>query len=178
MRQAAYARRQRVHSADASARGVANLLDYLADREFNTVAAYMAIRTEIDPLAAMVELSKCATVCVPVVLGKGQALTFHQWSPEAELVEGPFGVKVPADKVVVVPQVLIVPLLTFDGAGYRLGYGGGFYDRSLQALRARGPVHAIGFAYGGQRVDVVPIEATDQRLDGVVTDEGVMGIAI
>jgi 5-formyltetrahydrofolate cyclo-ligase len=69
--------------------------------------------------------------------------------------------------------VVIVPLLAFDARGYRLGYGGGFYDRTLETLRARRPTLAVGFAFAAQEVAEVPIEATDQRLDAVVTEEGV-----
>jgi len=67
-----------------------------------------------------------------------------------------------------------VPLLAFDRAGYRLGYGGGFYDRTLAGLRAAGPVVAVGFAYAAQEVAAVPREATDARLDAVVTERGVV----
>ena len=69
------------------------------------------------------------------------------------------------------PERLIVPLLAFDSIGYRLGYGGGFYDRTLAKLRARGPVHAIGYAYAGQEVDAVPRESYDQPLDWLATEE-------
>jgi 5-formyltetrahydrofolate cyclo-ligase len=71
------------------------------------------------------------------------------------------------------PQVLIVPMLAWDRRGYRLGYGGGFYDRTLEGLRAKGPVLAIGFAFAAQEVEAVPTEPTDQRLDAVVTEKGV-----
>ena len=74
-----------------------------------------------------------------------------------------------------VPEVLFVPLLAFTASGHRLGYGGGFYDRTLAALRGAGaPVTAIGFAYGAQRVAELPLEATDLALDAVVTEAGVM----
>jgi 5-formyltetrahydrofolate cyclo-ligase len=69
--------------------------------------------------------------------------------------------------------VLIVPMLAWDRRGYRLGYGGGFYDRTLEGLRAKGPVLAIGFAFAAQEVEAVPTEPTDQRLDAVVTEKGV-----
>jgi 5-formyltetrahydrofolate cyclo-ligase len=71
-----------------------------------------------------------------------------------------------------VPEVLVVPMVAFDRLGYRLGYGGGFYDRTLEDLRARGPVTAIGFAYALQEMDRVPVEPTDQPLDLIVTEEG------
>ena len=90
------------------------------------------------------------------------------------MVEGPFGARVPEGGAWIVPQVLIVPLLAWDRRLYRLGYGGGFYDRTLQGLRQRGPVLAIGFAFAAQEVAEVPIDATDQRLDMVVTESGVV----
>ena len=68
---------------------------------------------------------------------------------------------------------MIVPMLAFDARGYRLGYGGGFYDRTLELLRARGPLLAVGFAFAAQEVDAVPIDGFDQRLDAVVTEKGV-----
>jgi len=74
----------------------------------------------------------------------------------------------------VVPEVLIVPLVAFDARGYRLGYGGGFYDRTLEGLRALRPVLAVGFAFSGQEMAEVPIDPTDQRLDMMVTEQGVV----
>jgi 5-formyltetrahydrofolate cyclo-ligase len=90
-----------------------------------------------------------------------------------KLVEGVFKAMIPEDGAWVEPSVLIVPLLAFDARGYRLGYGGGFYDRTLEGLRARGPVLAVGFAFAAQEVAEVPTDATDQRLDAVVTERGV-----
>ena len=89
------------------------------------------------------------------------------------MVDGPFGAHVPADGIEITPQIIILPLLAFDARGYRLGYGGGFYDRTLEKLKSLGPVQAIGFAYSAQEIEEVPIEATDQRLDAMITDAGV-----
>jgi 5-formyltetrahydrofolate cyclo-ligase len=147
--------------------------DYLAGQGAKTLAGYMPMRTEIDPLPAMAVHQ--GLVGVPVIIGPGQALRFRQWTPETVMVAGDFGALIPAEGVWCDPQVLIVPLLAFDARGYRLGYGGGFYDRTLQALRARGPVMAVGFAFAGQEVEEVPIDATDQRLDAVVTEAGLRG---
>ena len=113
-------------------------------------------------------------VGVPVIMGKGLALRFREWSPGAAMVDGPFGALVPQDGAWVVPEVLIVPLVAFDARGYRLGYGGGFYDRTLEGLRAQGLVWAVGFAFSGQEPPEVPIEVTDQRLDVLVTENGVV----
>ncbi len=147
------------------------LADYLAGKS-GALAGYMPMRTEIDPLAAMA--AHRGAVGVPVIIGPAQALRFRQWSPEAQMMAGEFGALIPAEGPWITPQVLIVPLLAFDARGYRLGYGGGFYDRTLEALRAQGPLLAVGFAFAAQQVDEVPIDATDQRLDLVVTETGAM----
>lgn len=136
------------------------------------LSGYMAMRGELDPLAVME--SHPGPVCVPVVRGKGQALEFHRWTPGGAMVEGAFKAMIPAERDLLVPEVLIVPLLAFDQRGYRLGYGGGFYDRTLEGLRAKGPVLTIGFGYDQQEVETVPVEATDQRLDLIVTPERVI----
>jgi 5-formyltetrahydrofolate cyclo-ligase len=92
------------------------------------------------------------------------------------MVAGEFGALIPEDGAWIEPEVLIVPLLAFDARGYRLGYGGGFYDRTLQALRLRHPVLAVGFAFTAQELPDVPIDATDERLDAVVTESGLFPV--
>lgn len=147
------------------------LADVLAAHAARPLAGYMAMRTEIDPAAAMAAHE--GPVGVPVIQGPGLALKFREWSPGAVLVPGDFGAMIPAEGAWIEPEVVIVPLVAFDARGYRLGYGGGFYDRTLQALRARRPTLALGFAFAAQEVPEVPIEPTDQRLDAVITEQGV-----
>ena len=88
-------------------------------------------------------------------------------------IEGPFGAKVPLPKNFFTPELLIVPLVAFDRKGGRVGYGGGFYDRTLEKLKMDKPVLAVGFAYSCQEIERVPLEKTDQRLDFVVTEKDV-----
>lgn len=147
-----------------------HLARVLADYADLPLAGYMPMRTEIDPLPAMA--IHPGPVGVPVIIGPGQALRFRAWSPDAAMVAGDFGALIPAAGDWITPQVLIVPLVGFDAQGYRLGYGGGFYDRTLEGLRAAGPVVAIGFAFAAQEMAQVPIEPTDQRLDMIVTEQG------
>jgi 5-formyltetrahydrofolate cyclo-ligase len=147
------------------------LADYLAGQAGRVLSGYMPMRTEIDPLPAMA--AHQGPVGVPVIVGKDQPLRFREWSLGAKMVEGAFKALIPEEGAWVEPSVLIVPLLAFDARGYRLGYGGGFYDRTLEALRARGPVLAVGFAFAAQEVAEVPTDATDQRLDAIVTEKGV-----
>jgi 5-formyltetrahydrofolate cyclo-ligase len=109
-------------------------------------------------------------VGVPVIGAAGQPLSFRRWRPGAAMVAGPFGALIPEAGDDVVPEVLIVPLVAFDRAGNRLGYGGGFYDRTLEGLRAARPTFAIGFAYAAQEAEALPLEPTDQPLDAIVTE--------
>jgi 5-formyltetrahydrofolate cyclo-ligase len=132
----------------------------------------MPMRTEIDCLPAMA--AHQGPVGVPVIEAAAQPLLFRQWAPTAVMVPGAFGALIPEAGDWLVPQVLIVPLLAFDRLGYRLGYGGGFYDRTLEGLRARGPVVAIGFAYSAQEIATVPTEPTDQPLDLIITETEVI----
>ena len=167
----AYARRK----AAFAARGPADakyLASVLSEHSAKPLSGYMPMRTEIDPLLAMG--GHAGPVGVPVIVGKGQPLRFRCWTPAAAMVPGEFGALVPETGDWMQPDVLIVPLLAFDRRGYRLGYGGGFYDRTLQGLRARGPVLAIGFAFAAQEVAEVPRDGTDQRLDLIVTETGVI----
>lgn len=135
------------------------------------LAGYMPMRSEIDPLPTMT--GHAGPVCVPIIQSRGQALTFRQWTADTPLIAGLFGEKVPASGAPLRPRVLIVPLLAFDARGHRLGYGGGFYDRTLAGLRAEGPVLAIGLAFAAQARDNVPTEPTDEPLDAVATENGI-----
>ncbi|MEP2784312.1 MAG: 5-formyltetrahydrofolate cyclo-ligase [Pseudoruegeria sp.] len=171
-RKRAFARRKAAHSAEASEAAQGHLQAILAEYSNQSLAGYMPIRTEVDPVAVMAAHS--GLVGVPVIQAAGQPLVFHQWSAACPMKDGPFGASVPENGVKMVPDVLIVPLVAFDTTGGRLGYGGGFYDRTLEGLRQRGPVVAIGYAYQAQQAKALPLEPTDQPLDMIVTDAGVL----
>lgn len=141
----------------------------LAETE-GPVSFFWPIRSEIDTRPVMEALAETRTVCLPVTAGR-QALTFRRWHPGVRMEKDGFGVPIPIGSETVVPEVLVVPMLAFDDAGNRLGYGAGHYDRTLAALRPNGPVTAIGFAFEAQRVETaLPIEPTDQPLDYLVTE--------
>ena len=134
------------------------------------VGGYHAHGDEADPallLARLVEMG-CA-IAFPRVI-KDQPLEFHHVPDGGVLEPGSFGIPEPlAHWPRAVPGVLLVPLLAFDGRGHRLGHGGGFYDRTLAALK----VPAIGIAYAGQEVDSIPHETHDRTLDMVLTEQGI-----
>lgn len=176
LRQTAYAARKRAFAArdqtGAVAAATAHLLAEIGPPEGRIITGYMPIRTELDPLPAMTALhGGGARLAVPVIAGPGQPLDFRAWTPGCALTPGPFGALVPSGGDWLVPDTLIVPLVGFDAACNRLGYGGGYYDRTLARL---GCVRAIGLAFAAQRLPELPAEPTDIALDCIVTEAGVI----
>jgi len=170
LRAATMAKRATDHGKGLDASAVARLLAWIGPVQGAVIAGYMPIRSEISPLAAMASLSRDNTLCVPVVQGAGLPLEFHHWSPDAEMVPGAFGASVPKSAKPQTPDIVIVPLVAFDSDRGRLGYGGGFYDRTLEQLRAaNSALRVVGFAYDAQHVAQVPLEPTDQPLDALIT---------
>ena len=171
-RKAAFRRRR---AADQGVAALANrhLTEVVQSRAGPCVSGYWPIRTEIDPRPTLQALLPNRTLCLPVVQGPGQALAFRRWTEDTQMIEGAFGAAIPEPDDEITPDILIVPMAAFDPSGYRLGYGGGFYDRTLENLRKTRKITAIGFAYDIQKVDRVPREATDQALDLIVTESGI-----
>jgi 5-formyltetrahydrofolate cyclo-ligase len=173
-RQAAFEARKQAFAA-GQGQAAELLADYLAPYSGKVLAGYMPMRTEINPLAAMA--AHQGPVCVPVITGKAQPLRFREWSPGAEMIVGEFGALIPAEGAWIEPEVLIVPLVGFDARGNRLGYGGGFYDRTLEGLRAKRPTLAVGFAFSAQLLSDLPLEPTDQPLDVIITEDGLFPLS-
>ena len=138
------------------------------------VSGFLPIGAELDPTPLMQRLADQGYgLCLPVMEGKGKPLLFRAWKPGDGLVEVMWGIREPLPTAASVePDVLLSPLLAFDRQGYRLGYGGGFYDRTLARLRSLKPVVAIGLALDEQRVDAVPHADYDEPLDWVLTPSG------
>ena len=112
-------------------------------------------------------------LAMPVMQGKGLPLVFRAWAPGDAMDKAVWGIAEPrADKPVLEPDIVLVPLLAFDATGWRLGYGGGYYDRTLRGLRARKSIVAIGLAYDESQVDAVPHLDYDERLDWVLRPSG------
>ena len=169
--------RRAVAHARALAEGTAQaarLAEVLARHASAPLAGYLPMRTEIDPLPALA--AAAGPVGMPVIVARDAPLRFRAWTPGCVTQAGPFGAPVPAAGDWIVPQVLVVPLVAFDRRGGRLGYGGGFYDRTLEQLRAQGPVLAIGFAFAAQEAEALPLEPTDQPLDLIVTERAVIAV--
>jgi 5-formyltetrahydrofolate cyclo-ligase len=147
-------------------------LDLWASAPAGTVVAgYWPMRSEVDPRPILEELaSRGFSTCLPAVTPEG--LAFRQWTPYEPLVPGGFGTLVPsADKAMLAPAILIVPLAAFDRRCFRIGYGKGHYDTALTRL---GVTTTIGIAYAAQEVDAVPTEAHDVQLGMIVTPDRVI----
>jgi 5-formyltetrahydrofolate cyclo-ligase len=153
--------------------------ELLAPHLKRRIAGYMTLGDELDCQPALAALHAAGVpLALPVTGLRGDELVFRSWRPGDDLDSGPFGTRHPPPRAeVVTPDVLLVPLLAFDASGHRLGYGAGFYDRTIAALRSRRPTLAIGLAYDGQELPKLPAEGTDQRLDAIVTEARVIQIA-
>ena len=173
-RKAAFARRKPLFD-QANAAQAGYLSEVLAGYRGVPLSGFMPIRTEIDPRPAMAEACAHGPVGVPVIKKPNHPLSFARWTPETAMVPGTFGAMIPETDFFE-PEIVIVPLLAFNRAGGRLGYGGGFYDRTLAMLRGRRATLAIGFAFAGQEWDDIPLEDTDAPLDLIVTEAGVIEV--
>ncbi|MFY9326687.1 MAG: 5-formyltetrahydrofolate cyclo-ligase [Georgfuchsia sp.] len=162
--------------ASEHARKSAAVLDHLqrllTARKPGMLAFYWPIRAEIDcrPLVSRL-LALGWRVCLPVVLDRAQALEFREWTPESHMVPGAHGIPTVAAGPTVRPDVLLLPVNAFDREGYRLGYGGGYFDRTLATLLPR--PYAIGVGFDLARVDSIGPHAQDCALDAVATEGGI-----
>lgn len=172
LRRRALAQRRLLDLPEAAGTAAAHLLQAVDVAPGNAVAGYAAMRGELDPRPALLALEArgCRTV-LPHTTGRGEPLRFLE-APGgvAESIDALGIVAPPASAAEFDPDLLLVPLAAFDRRGYRLGYGGGFYDAALARLRAGGTITAVGWAFAAQEVEAVPAEPHDARLDWIVTE--------
>jgi 5-formyltetrahydrofolate cyclo-ligase len=168
-------RAELAHAHPDFARDVAEHVAALKIADGSVIGGYIAIGDEADPhiLLKKLTLQNC-TLAFPRVAAKDEPLVFHRWTSGQNLQRGAYGIPEPSkDWPLAYPKILLVPLLAFDRRGHRLGYGGGYYDRTLDFLRANSTARAVGVAYAGQEVPELPCEAHDHPLDAVITENGV-----
>jgi 5-formyltetrahydrofolate cyclo-ligase len=157
---------------DALQRRVSEVLQQRAPR---CVGFYWPLDGEFDArdaLAQWLAADASRVACLPVITARGAPLEFHLWSPQIEMRIGEHRIQEPASGQIVTPDLVLVPCVGFDDDGYRLGYGGGYYDRTFAKWRAAGTVpRAVGIAYEACRVSELQREAHDIPLDTIVTDK-------
>jgi 5-formyltetrahydrofolate cyclo-ligase len=167
--------------ADARAAGA----EAIAGRAFpvavapgTVVSGFMPLKSEINPLPLMQKLAGSgAKLALPRIVGRGLPLSMRAWEFGAPLDRGQWGIREPkADAPEIEPDILLVPLLAFDRAGYRIGYGAGYYDMTIARLRALKNVIAVGIAFAAQEVSEIPKTPRDERLDLVLTERGAIDL--
>ena len=141
---------------------------------FRTAALYVPTGSEVDPRPLGLALARAGTLlALPVVTGLGEPLAFRRWEAGAPLPPDALGMPGPGPEAAEVrPDLVVAPLLAFDGDGGRMGQGGGYYDRTIEQLRSQGRVFVLGLAFAGQEVEKLPVEDHDQPLDAVLTEAG------
>jgi 5-formyltetrahydrofolate cyclo-ligase len=178
LRRAAIARRDALPAAER-----AEAAETIAARAFPVavppgaiVSGFSPMKSEINPIPLLRKLADAgARLALPVVAGKGQPLVMRGWAFGEPLAAGVWGIREPkAEAPAVEPDILIVPLLAFDRRGHRVGYGAGYYDMTITALRANKPVVAVGIAFAIQEIETVPNTPRDARLDLVLTEREVI----
>lgn len=154
---------------------------WLVGRTDTVIGAYWPIKGEFDALPALHrwkedgELqgnSQRLRIGLPVVNKEHKTLTFHAWYPGCPMEEDAYGIPKPKDTELVVPTLLFVPCVGFGAGGYRLGYGGGFYDRTLATLQPK--PFTVGLGFTNAYVDDLEPEPHDQPLDAILNDNGVV----
>jgi 5-formyltetrahydrofolate cyclo-ligase len=170
-----------VAAAEAVASHAASFADERARRagltpETTPIALYAALPGELDCFPLLERLAgQGFPTLLPVAGAKATPLRFLKWRPGDLLVAGRFGLREPDPSApALTPRIVLAPLLAFDARGGRLGFGGGYYDATLAQLRAGGPVMAGGLAYSFQKIDEIPLEPHDARLDFVITEDGLL----
>ena len=170
LRQTCIAARRALPGAGAALRDV--LLREAPPLPGAVIGGFWPMGVEIDTRPLLDALhARGHAIALPVTPPRGNPLIFRPWSPGTAMARGPMGTQHPAEGDAVTPDWLIIPLLAFDRTGTRLGYGGGYYDRTLALLRG---ATAIGVAYSTQEIDHVPIGIHDIRLSAIATEQGLI----
>ena len=167
-------RRRELHAAQGEA-GVLAAAHWPAGGvgPFRAAALYVPTGSEIDPRPLGLVLAReGAELCLPAVVELARPLAFRRWRAGEALVPDALGMPAPGGGDPVRPDLVVTPLLAFDASGGRMGQGGGYYDRTVEQLRAEGRVFVLGLAFAGQEVEKLPAEAHDQPLDAVLTEAG------
>ena len=180
LRAAALARRDALPAATraAAAQTIASRAFPVPVAAGSIVAGFSPMKSEINPVPLMRKLSDAgAQLALPAIAGRGHPLIMRAWHFGAPLKAGQWGIREPTpDAPEVVPDILIVPLATFDRQGHRIGYGAGYYDMTINALRAKKTIIAVGIAYAAQEIERVPATGRDARLDLVLTEREVIDL--
>ena len=178
LRKSAFARRDALPAVErqAAAEAIAARPFPIPIKPGVMVSGFSPLKTEINPLPLMRKLAAAgASLALPVVAGRGKPLIMRAYAFGQALNEGVWGIREPKEDAPEVDlDILIVPLAVFDRRGHRIGYGAGYYDMTIHALRAKKKVIAIGIAFAAQEIAKVPATERDERLDLVLTEREII----
>lgn len=176
LREQARKHRARINLGDENISAVTTLFfEHLKPQAGQIIAGYYPKGREFDALGILERwIEQGGGACLPVVHSESRILNFHSWTPNTEMVRGAYDIAEPAERgAPITPDIVIAPMLAFDRSGTRLGYGGGYYDATLESLRGQGDVTTVGVAYSSQAVLFsLPKETHDQKLDWIITPQG------
>jgi 5-formyltetrahydrofolate cyclo-ligase len=160
----------------AAAEAIAARLFPLKIEHGAVVSAFSPMKSEINPVPLMRKLADAgARLALPAIAGRGKPLIMRAWNFGEPLAAGQWGIREPVPEAPeVAPDILIVPLAAFDRTGHRIGYGAGYFDMTINALRAKKPVTAVGIAFATQEISSVPATERDARLDLVLTEREIL----
>ncbi|MDA9246447.1 5-formyltetrahydrofolate cyclo-ligase [Rhodobacteraceae bacterium] len=171
--------RRRIHDKigyEASQQISGYIEKFLQERtKFNVIAAYLPINTELDLRPTIRKLRLLGKkICLPLIISSNSPLQFKIWEEDTKLAIGKFDVMVPTSEESVEPDLILCPMLSFDLEGFRLGYGGGFYDRTIEHLSERKLIFTMGCGYSQQlSLKLIPKGKYDKSLDAAVTERGI-----
>ena len=153
-----------------------NFLVHFPRNKNDIIAGYWPINSEVNILKLLNSLHlEGITLSLPVIIDKESPLIFRQWHPKETLTSGLYQIlQPPSHCAIVTPTLIFIPLLAFDRQGHRLGYGAGYYDRTLSYLRKNTSLKAIGIAYAFQEFAAIPQESHDEKLDYIVTEKEII----
>ena len=144
------------------------LLDYLKEKN-KCLGAYFPIKSEVNIEPSLNKLHDNGNeISLPVVVEKNKPLVFKLWIKNQQLIKGKYNIRIPDNKIVIYPNFLLVPLLAFNDQKYRLGYGGGFYDRTISILNNK-DFFSLGIAFDEQETNILFSEKHDRKLNAILT---------
>jgi 5-formyltetrahydrofolate cyclo-ligase len=143
-------------------------------QKYSIVAGYWPIRGELDVRPLLQEILGLGHACaLPHVVAQGHGLDFRDWDNSTPMTTGKYGISEPLSGKDIIPDIILVPMAAFDANRHRLGYGKGYYDRTLAHLRTKKDVLAVGMAYDWQKCGPFPVEPHDVKMDMIITDKNV-----
>ncbi len=138
------------------------------------VGGYFPVNYEIDDLEVLQKLIKNNIRISLPVIEKNKDMNFYSWSFHEPLILNNYGIPEPLKKKIVIPDTLLVPIVAYDKKLFRLGYGGGFYDRYISKIQKKNKLFSVGLAFSFQKIDKVPVNKYDKRLNVILTEKGIL----